>query len=64
MRMWLVDTRSYIPPVQINEVMRAAGLGRVVASRSDKYKVGDLVFGTLGWQEYWVGPASQLEPRS
>ncbi|CAK9783330.1 NAD(P)-binding protein [Cutaneotrichosporon oleaginosum] len=63
MRMWLVDTRSYIPPVQIGEVMRAAGLGRVVETRSDRYKVGDLVHGLLGWQEYWVGPARVLEPR-
>ncbi|GMK56318.1 hypothetical protein CspeluHIS016_0301580 [Cutaneotrichosporon spelunceum] len=63
MRMWLVDTPSYIPPVQIGEVMRAGGLGRVVQSRSDLYKAGDLVHGLLGWQEYWVGPASALEPR-
>lgn len=63
MRMWLVDTRSYIPPVKIGEVMRAAGLGRVVETRSDRYKVGDLVHGLLGWQEYWVGPARVLEPR-
>lgn len=61
MRGWLNDVRSYLPPVKIGEVMRAGGLGRVVQSRSDKYKVGDLVYGTLGWQEYWVGPASQLE---
>ncbi|KAL1412430.1 hypothetical protein Q8F55_000175 [Vanrija albida] len=63
MRMWLVDTRSYLPPVQIGETMRANGLGRVVATRSDRFKVGDLVHGTLGWQEYWVGPARVLEAR-
>ncbi|BEI82746.1 hypothetical protein CcaverHIS002_0306140 [Cutaneotrichosporon cavernicola] len=64
MRMWLVDTRSYIPPPsRLGEVMRAAGLGRVVETRSDRYKVGDLVHGVLGWQEYWVGPARVLEPR-
>lgn len=63
MRMWLVDTRSYLPPVQIGETMRANGLGRIVATRSDRFKVGDLVHGTLGWQEYWVGPARVLEAR-
>lgn len=61
MRMWLVDTRSYLPPVNVGEVMRAGGLGRIVESRSDRFKVGDLVTGTLGWQEYWVGPARVLE---
>jgi NADPH-dependent curcumin reductase CurA len=30
MRGWLRDVRSYIPPVQIGEVMRAAGLATVV----------------------------------
>ncbi|MEL6542659.1 MAG: NADP-dependent oxidoreductase, partial [Pseudomonadota bacterium] len=27
MRGWIVDTPSYLPPVQIGEVMRAGGLG-------------------------------------
>ncbi|KAG6373471.1 oxidoreductase zinc-binding protein [Boletus reticuloceps] len=30
MRGWLKDRRSYVPPVQIGEVMRALGLGIVV----------------------------------
>ena len=35
--------------VQIGEVMRAAGLGKVVASGPDsKFKVGDLVSGIVG----------------
>jgi len=63
MRMWLVDTPSYIPPVQIGATMRAGGLGRIVESRSPDFKPGDLVAGTLGWTEYWVGPAKQLEKK-
>jgi hypothetical protein len=30
MRFWLRDARSYIPPVQIGEVMRGSGLATVV----------------------------------
>ncbi len=54
MRGWMNDRRSYIPPVQIGEVMRALGLGRVVASRNPKFAVGDYVYGPLGVQEYCV----------
>src|SRR5256714_14336659 len=33
MRGWMNDVPSYIPPVGIGEVMRAIGVGEVVASR-------------------------------
>ena len=40
MRGWLRDTRSYIRPVQIGEVMRASGLATVVAAGA----------GVCGWK--------------
>ena len=33
-RGWLNDVRSYVPPVAIGEVMRADGIGKVVASNA------------------------------
>jgi NADPH-dependent curcumin reductase CurA len=49
MRGWLRDTRSYVPPVQIGEVMRATGLGTVVeAGRGSHFEEGDIVQGTFG----------------
>ena len=33
-RTWIGETPTYLPPVGIGEVMRAAGLGRVVASKN------------------------------
>jgi len=54
MRGWMNDRRSYIPPVQIGEVMRALALGRVVSSRNPKFAAGDHVYGPLGVQEYAV----------
>ena len=45
MRGWLNDGRSYIPPVGIGEVMRAGGIGRVVASRDPAFAPGDVVGG-------------------
>ena len=52
MRGWMNDARSYIPPVAIDAVMRAGGIGVVVASESPTLKVGDRVSGALGVQEY------------
>lgn len=52
MRGWMNDAKSYIPPVGINEVMRALAVGRVVASNNPKFAVGDHVTGLLGVQDY------------
>src|SRR5947208_15492487 len=52
MRGWMNDVPSYIPPVGIGEVMRAIGVGRVVASRHDKVEEGQYVSGLFGIQEY------------
>ena len=53
MRGWMNESKaSYIPPVGINEVMRALALGKVTASKNPKFAVGDHVTGLLGVQEY------------
>ncbi len=61
MRGWLNDAKSYIPPVGIGEVMRAGGIGRVVASRHPGFAVGDIVTGSPGVQEYWTVAPEQLK---
>ena len=43
MRNWLNAARSYMRPIEIGEPMRAAGIGRVVNSKSKSIAVGDLV---------------------
>ena len=53
MRGWLDEGKSYIPPVAIGEVMRAGGVGVVVASNHAGFKAGDHVSGGPGVQEYW-----------
>ncbi|HSI54663.1 MAG: NADP-dependent oxidoreductase, partial [Ramlibacter sp.] len=40
MRGWMNDAKSYIAPVGIGEVMRAGGIGKVVASQNPKFAVG------------------------
>ncbi len=51
-RTWMDDAPGYLPPIAIDEVVRAGGVGEVVSSNSDRYADGDLVFGMLGWQDY------------
>src|SRR6476620_172698 len=57
MRGWMNEGKSYIRPVAIGEVMRAGGIGRVAASKSPKFAVGDFVSGSTGVQQYWIGAA-------
>jgi len=53
MRGWLDDRKSYIPPVGIDEVMRAGTIGEVVQSNNHaKFNVGDVVTGWGGVQQY------------
>lgn len=53
MRGWMNDAKSYIPPVQIGEVMRAGTVGEVIAAKDHpKFKVGDYVTGWGGVQQY------------
>jgi NADPH-dependent curcumin reductase CurA len=61
MRGWMNEGKSYIPPVEIGAVMRAGGVGRVVASRNPAFAVGDTVYGTLGVQEYILVPQEELK---
>src|SRR3954451_7517957 len=51
-RTWLDDQPGYLPPVQIGEVVRAAGIGVIVESRCDAYEVGDVVTMLAGFSEY------------
>ncbi|BBY08892.1 NADP-dependent oxidoreductase [Mycobacterium noviomagense] len=53
-RTWLNDQPGYLPPVQLGEVIRAAGIGEVVASRCDAYTIGDVVTTLSGFQEYVI----------
>ncbi len=59
MRGWMNEGKSYIAPVGIGEVMRAGGIGKVIASGNPKFAVGELVSAGLGVQEYALIEAGQ-----
>jgi NADPH-dependent curcumin reductase CurA len=54
MRGWLNPGPSYVPAVEIGEVMRAGGIARVIDSNHDSFAVGDAVSGGFGVQRYAV----------
>ena len=63
MRGWMNEGKSYIPPVQLGEVMRAGSIGKVVKSNNHpKYKVGDVLTGWGGVQQYSVTNGDSYYP--
>jgi NADPH-dependent curcumin reductase CurA len=52
MRGWMNESRSYIAPVGIGEVMRAGTVGRVITSKNPAFAPGDFVYGPFGVQQY------------
>ena len=61
MRGWMNEGKSYIPPVEIGAVMRAGGIGRVIASANPGFAVGDLVSGGSGVQDFCLVPGDQVK---
>jgi NADPH-dependent curcumin reductase CurA len=55
MRGWMNDSKSYIEPIQIGDVMRAGSIGRVIKSNNNPtFKVGDCLTSWGGVQQYVV----------
>ena len=66
MRGWMNQSRSYVPPVAIGEVMRALAVGQVVASRNPRFAIGKHISGTFGVQEYFISEGKgliEVDPR-
>lgn len=60
MRGWLQDAESYIPPVGVGEVMRAAVVGRIVESRNPEFPEGAEVTGWTGVNDGFVSDGRGL----
>ncbi len=60
MRGWMNEGRSYIEPVGLGDVMRAGGIGQVVASNAPELAVGDTVVGQTGVQDFVALKAREL----
>ena len=52
MRGRMNDVKSYAQPQPLGQVMQGGTAGEVVASKSERFKVGDTVVAFGGWQQY------------
>jgi len=46
------DAKSYVPPFELQKAIDSGAVAEVVASKNDKFDVGDMVSGALSWKEY------------
>ena len=60
MRGRMGESKSYAPPQKLDEVMIGGTVAEVIESRNPAYRVGDVVVGMAGWQEYEVTDGRML----
>jgi NADPH-dependent curcumin reductase CurA len=54
------EDRIYVPLIHQGVVVRALGIGQVIESRSDTYKVGQRVSCWTDWRQYKVINAAEI----
>ena len=55
MRGWMNDSKSYISPVAIDDVMRAGSIGKVIQNNGNKkFEIGDCITGWGGVQQFAI----------
>ncbi|MEN8655083.1 NADP-dependent oxidoreductase [Streptomyces sp. 21So2-11] len=57
MRGRMNDVKSYTSPFKLDQPMDGGAVGEVIASRDERFAVGDHVLHGLGWREYADVPA-------
>jgi NADPH-dependent curcumin reductase CurA len=53
-RSWMSDRETYLPRLNLGEVMRGIGVGTVVESNDPAFRVGASLYGLFGWQDYAI----------
>lgn len=56
MRPRMSEIKGYAEPIGIGDVIVGGSIGRVIATKSNQFKTGDIVSSYSGWQEYCVVP--------
>jgi NADPH-dependent curcumin reductase CurA len=60
MRGMMDDRKSYVPSLQIGDLMPGGTVGKVLQSNHPGFVKGDIVEGRLGWREYAVSDGQEL----
>lgn len=61
MRGRMTGIRTYADPVQIGQVMVGGTVGEVIESANSQFRLGDLVAGYWGWQEFATSDGKGLQ---
>ena len=54
MRGRMNEAKSYAKPIKIDSVMEGETISQVVETKNKNYKIGDIVIGKTGWQEFHI----------
>jgi NADPH-dependent curcumin reductase CurA len=54
------DSKSYVPPFELNKPIQSGIIAEVVESKHAKFKTGDFLTGNLEWKEYQVATGQGL----
>jgi NADPH-dependent curcumin reductase CurA len=60
MRGRMNDGKSYVPSFELNKALDGGAVGEVIESRTDAFKVGDVVTSNCGWREYFMAIPAAL----
>lgn len=61
MRGRMNDVKSYVPPFEIDKPLAGSVIAKVVQSKSDNFKVADVVVGMLPWQKEMIADEKSLK---
>ena len=59
-RIWVRGEETYVPPINVGDVMRGVSIGRVEETRNPKYPAGTLLSGLTGWEDYTISNGAGL----
>ncbi|MFY0714408.1 NADP-dependent oxidoreductase [Seonamhaeicola sp. NFXS20] len=54
------DAKSYVPPFELNQPVQSGVVAKVIASKNEKFKIGDYVSGMLNWSTQQVSNGEGL----
>ena len=66
MRPRMTETRSYVPPFELDKPLTGGSVGEVIESRNERYAKGDVVMGLLDWATHTVHDGKglrKIDPR-
>ena len=59
-RAWM-QGRTYRDQILPGNLMAGFALGKIIETKSDNFKVGDIVEGDLGWQNYSLKSENEID---